>query len=71
MLQAFLLLIGLAFTLAGVAARAPLRRPTVFFDGDRLRVYPVRRPNSSAASRAMLEVGVFCLFAALALEACR
>lgn len=71
MLQVFFLLLGLAFTFAGVVAHAPLRRPTVFFDGDRLHVYPVRRPNRSAAARAMLEIGVFFLLAALALEACQ
>lgn len=71
MLQAFLLLVGLTFTFAGVAARAPLRRPTAFFDGDRVHVLAVRRRSASAPARAMLEVGVFCLLAALALEACR
>ena len=71
MLQTFFLLLGLAFTLAGMLAHAPLRRPTAFFDGDRLRVFSVRRKSSSALARATLEVGLLLIFAALVLEACQ
>lgn len=71
MLQVFFLLLGLAFTFAGVIARAPLRRPRAFFDGDRVRILAVRRRSDSATARATFEVGVFFLLAALALEACQ
>lgn len=71
MLQAFFLLLGLTFTFVGVLARTPLRRPTAFFDGDRVRVFAVRRAHPSAAARSLLEAGVFLLLAALALEACQ
>lgn len=56
MFQVFFLLLGLALTFAGAVARAPLRRATAFFDGDRIRVLSVRRQARSAA---------------LALEACQ
>jgi hypothetical protein len=71
MLQAFFLLLGIALASAGLLARARIPRPTAFFDGDRVRVFALRRAHHSAAARSLVEVGSFLLLAALVLEACR
>ena len=56
MLQVFFFLLGLAFSFAGVVARAPLRRPTAFFDGERVHVFPVRRANRCAYPAEVAEL---------------